>query len=304
MHSTKNESPISQNFPNDLKLWLISLRPKTLVAGISPVLIGACFAARLQPISYELLALCLLFSVAIQIGTNWANDYFDYVKGADTASRKGPPRAVQSGWITPRAMRNAAFGAFAFALLCAIPLLLRIGVLYLPLTLLCPVAGALYTGGKRPLGYLGLGDPLVLIFYGPVAVCCTALALLLYLPEHLFLLSLAPGFLACALLCVTSLRDIDEDRKCGKMTLVARFGYNFGKWQYAVYLALAGLIPLLLVFQGETSSLLRLWWLIPFALTAIVTVFKYPEQHARALKLTSALLALYTLGCCYVLLYL
>src|SRR5262249_5376121 len=150
------------------------------------------------------------------------------VKGADTASRKGPARAVQSGWITPHAMRNAACGAFLFALLCATPLLLRIGIAYLPLALLCPLAGALYTGGKRPLGYLGLGDPLVLIFYGPVAVCCTALALLQYVPDRLFILSLAPGFLSSALLCVTSMRDIAEDRKCGKMTLVARFGYNFG----------------------------------------------------------------------------
>lgn len=300
----KNESPISQSFPSALKLWILAARPKTLVAGISPVLIGASFAAHLQSISYELFALCLLFSIAIQIGTNWANDYFDFVKGADTSTRKGPPRAVQSGWISPLAMRNASFGAFGFALLCALPLLLRIGAAYTPLALLCPIAGILYTGGKRPLGYLGLGDLLVFVFYGPVAVCCTALALLLYIPDHLFLASLAPAFLSCALLAVANLRDAEEDRKCGKMTLIARFGTLFGKIQYLSYLFLGiGLVPLFLVLRGMPDFLLRLLWLSPLALFAVRTVFKHPEKHGLALATTSALLALYTLGWCYVLLY-
>lgn len=305
MHSTKNANPISQSSRNALKFWILAARPKTLVAGISPVLIGASFAARLEPISYSIFALCLLFSVLIQIGTNWANDYFDFVKGADRATRKGPARAVQSGWISPLAMRNAAFIAFGFSLLCALPLLLRIGITYLPLAILCPLAGIFYTGGKRPLGYLGLGDLLVFVFYGPIAVSCTALALLLYWPKHLLLASLAPGLLSCALLAINNLRDHEEDRKCGKMTLIARFGPLFGKLQTLAYLLLGiALTPLALVFSGMPLSLLRLCWLIPFALHVARLIFKDPMEHSRALPATSAILALYTFGWCYVLLYL
>ncbi len=304
MHSTKSASPTLQSSPSALKAWVLAARPKTLIAGISPVLIGASFAARIQPISYALFALCLLFSIAIQVGTNFANDAFDYMKGADTVSRKGPARAVQSGWISPLAMRNAAFGTFGFALLVALPLLFRIGMAYLPLAILCPIAGALYTGGKKPLGYLGLGDLLVFVFYGPVAVCCTAFALLLTVPENLFLSSLSPGLLSCALLAVANLRDWEEDRKCGKMTLIARFGPLFGKLQYLTYLFLGiVLVPLALVLSGMPFSLLRIWWTWPLVFLAVRLVFKDPLQHERALPITSAILLLYTLIWCYVLLY-
>lgn len=289
MHSTKSANPISQSSRNALKHWILAARPKTLVAGVSPVLIGASFAARTQPISYGDFALCLFFSVLIQIGTNWANDYFDFMKGADTATRKGPARAVQSGWIAPLAMRNGAFFAFGLAILCALPLLLRLGVAYLPLALLCPILGTLYTGGKRPLGYLGLGDLLVFVFYGPVATCCTALVLHPVFSTQLFLASLAPGLLSCALLTVNNLRDWEEDRKCGKMTLVARFGPVFGKAQYIAYLVLG-------------LGLFRFWWLAPIAAIATRMVFK--KEYHRALPATSALLALYTLGWCYAMLYL
>ena len=289
MHSTKSANPISQSSRNALKHWVLAARPKTLVASISPVLIGASFAARVQPISYGDFALCLFFSVLIQIGTNWANDYFDFIKGADTATRKGPARAVQSGWIAPLAMRNGAFFAFGLAILCALPLLFRLGMVYLPLALLCPILGTLYTGGKRPLGYLGLGDLLVFVFYGPVATCCTALVLRPVFSNELFLASLAPGFLSCALLAVNNLRDWEEDRKCGKMTLIARFGPVFGKAQYICYLVLG-------------LGLFQFWWLAPLA--AIATRMVWKRQYEKALPATSALLALYTLGWCYAMLYL
>ncbi len=296
MHSMKNANPISQSSRSALKHWVLAARPKTLVAGISPVLIGASFAARAQPISYGDFALCLLFSVLIQIGTNWANDYFDFMKGADTATRKGPARAVQSGWIAPLAMRNGAFSAFGLAILCALPLLLRLGFAYLPLALLCPLLGTLYTGGKRPLGYMGLGDLLVFVFYGPVATCATALVLHSGFSKELFLASLAPGLLSSALLAVNNLRDWEEDRKCGKMTLVARFGPVFGKAEYLACLILGiGFVPFSL-------SMLRLWWLAPLAVFAARLVFK--GEHQKALPATSALLALYTLSWCYAVLYL
>ncbi len=298
MHSTKNASPISPSSPSALKCWLLAARPKTLIAGLSPVLIGASFAARLETVSLAIFALCLLFSISLQIGTNFANDYFDFIKGADTSSRKGPARAVQSGWIRPITMRNAAVAAFSLSIVSAVPLLMRIGVAYIPLMLLCILAGIFYTGGKRPLGYLGLGDLLVFVFYGPVAVCCTALTLLLYLPLELLYLSLAPGFLSCAILCINNLRDADEDRKCGKMTLVARFGKTFGRVQYICYLLGAGIV--LLFSQG----------LLPALLFAILTrkpitiVLKKETDLNAALGMTAFLLTAYTLFLCYAFLWL
>ncbi len=293
MHSTRNANPISRNSPSALKVWTLAARPKTLIAGLSPVLIGASFAARTDSVSLTVFALCLLFSISLQIGTNFANDYFDYMKGADTASRKGPARAVQSGWIRPMTMRYAALALFGISILSSIPLLMRLGTSYIPLMLLCILAGIAYTGGKRPLGYLGLGDLLVFVFYGPVAVCCTALALLLYFPEKLLILSLAPGFLSCAILCINNLRDEIEDRKCGKMTLVARFGQTFGRTQYVCYLLGASVI--LFLAHGLLPSLL-------FAALAIKPTFivltKKQEELNPALGLTALLLTIYTLFSC------
>lgn len=291
----KNEALILPASPSGLKVWILAARPKTLIAGLSPVLIGGAFASRFSSISLLYLALALLFSMTLQIGTNWANDYFDYVKGADTSTRKGPTRAVQAGWIAPKKMRNAALIAFALAALFAIPLLFRIGLFYLPLMLLCIGCGILYTGGKRPLGYLGLGDLLVLFFYGPVATCCTVLALLLFVPPLAFLISFVPGCLSCAILAINNLRDEEEDRQAGKITLVARFGKRFGQWEYTCCLLIAGVVPFILVSQGMPVSLFTLWLLLPLFKEPLQIVFYCPAQLNRAFALTARLLIFYTL---------
>jgi len=194
-------------------------------------------------------------------------------------------------------MKTAALSAFGLSILFALPLLSRIGAVYAPLMLLCIGAGIFYTGGKKPLGYLGLGDLMVFLFYGPVAVCCTALALLLYLPAQLLLLSLIPGFLSCALLCINNLRDADEDRLCGKMTLVARFGRGFGKGLYLFYLLGATLILL----QWSVGACLALGAL---CIPPLAIVLKGGANLNRALGMTAGLLSLYTLYVCYALLYL
>ena len=292
MHSTKNENPTSLVSPNALKCWILAARPKTLIAGISPAVIGSAIAMQHGWCSPWIFLLCFTFSVSIQIGTNWANDYFDYVKGADTASRKGPARAVQSGWISPMVMRNAAVYAFLFAALSATPLLMRIGFSFIPLMLLCIVCGILYTGGKKPLGYLGLGEILVLIFYGPVATCCTAYAHLLFLPPETWVASLAPGLLSCAILCINNLRDAVEDRKAGKMTLVARFGERFGQWEYLFLLLGVAFVPL---FLSDNQPLyLLLFLLFPLAKKSVQIVFQRPEEIHFAFAQTVRLLILYT----------
>ena len=125
-----------QKSAKKIGIWISSTRPKTLIAGLSPVFIGTSIASFEQPISFFVFSCCLLFSLFLQIGTNWSNDYFDFIKGADTTDRKGPLSTIQSGLLPPRTVRNASYTAFSFAALIAIPMFTRIGWEYFPLMLL------------------------------------------------------------------------------------------------------------------------------------------------------------------------
>lgn len=282
-----------------LSLWIQSSRPKTWVAGICPVLIGASFTSRQTNVSLVLFSLCLLFSLFLQIGANWANDYYDFIKGADTASRKGPPRATQKGWIAPLAMRNGAFFAMGSATLLAIPLLAQLPSSYIFLMIAAILSAHFYTAGKWALGYLGLGDLLVMVFYGPVAVCCTAIVLGSSFSLPLFCSSLAPGFLSCAILTINNYRDVEEDRLCGKMTLVARFGSTFGRYLYLIYVFASADILFILVAMGYSCAILLPLFSFIFAIEPIRIVWTRPEELNRALALTARLLAIYTLLFCY-----
>jgi 1,4-dihydroxy-2-naphthoate octaprenyltransferase len=177
----------------DIKTWIRSLRLPTLIAGASPVMIGTAIASTKGLVSYRIFLFTLLFSVSLQISTNWLNDYFDFIKGADTHARKGPFSELLTGEISPPAMRNAGFAALVFAACISIPLIMRIGLIFTPLMLLCLLCAVFYTGGKFALGYLGLGDLLVLIFYGPVAVCGTVLVQIHSIPPDAWIASLIPG---------------------------------------------------------------------------------------------------------------
>ena len=295
MPLTKNANQTSLNSPSALKAWVLATRPKTLIAGVSPVLMGSAIAASYVPLSLSLLFLCLSFSLLLQIGANWANDYFDFRKGADTPQRKGPARAVQSGWISEKAMRNASAAAFFSTALISLPLLFRIGLSFFPLMILCIVSGILYTGGKKPLGYLGLGELLVFFFYGPIATCFTVLVQLLFIPSEAWIASLVPGFLSCAILAINNLRDLEEDRKANKLTLAARFGMRFARWEYFFFLIAAACIPPLLVLILKTPALLLTWLLLPLGREPIQIVFHRPQELNRALALTARILTLYTL---------
>jgi len=290
MHSTKSENPTSQNSPNVLKSWLLATRPQTWIASLSPVCIGASLAPHLH---WPLLLCTLLFALLLQIGANFANDYFDFVKGADTPERKGPARAVQQGWITPKAMRNATFLILSCALLISLPLILRAGLWSLLPTALAILSALLYTGGPCPLGYLGLGELLVLLFFGPVATCGTYYLQTGTWPLTVLLASLPPGLLSCSLLIANNLRDEATDRKANKRTLIVRFGTTFGKWEYTLTLLLASLLPLLFV---PTAALILF-----FAFPLIRKVFTYqdPKELISVLKKSSLLLFLYTLFFCY-----
>ncbi|MBF8262615.1 MAG: menA [Parachlamydiales bacterium] len=275
MHSLKNDLLISPRFRSAVRSWIQSARPKTLIAGISPVLIGTSIASMYQPISCWVLIFCLGFSISLQLAANWANDYFDVIKGVDTSARKGPIRPIHLQSLPPAAMLRAAIIALILAAGFSLPLLARAGLNYWPMTALCMLCAILYTGGPRPLGYLGLGDVLVFAFYGPIATAGSALAQLHTIPSDAWIASIIPGSLSCAILCVNNIRDIDEDRRAKKLTLPARFGKRFGQIEYAVCLLAALITPLFL-----PKSLLAVWLIVPFAIEPLAIVFN-KEAHLK-----------------------
>jgi len=227
-----------------MKIWIEGCRPKTLIASVSPVLIGSVIAYNLGQFHGLFFAASLLFALTVQIGTNFANDYIDFLKGADTSERKGPRRLVQSGLVSPETMRKVTFGVFGTSAIIGLYLMWvggwQIGVLALAAILL----GYLYTGGPYPLSYLGLGDIFVLIFFGPVAVAgVTYLQTGSVLPIAI-LAGFPPGLLSMAILSMNNIRDELQDKKVGKKTLPVRFGQTFGKWEFALCILFAAIIPL------------------------------------------------------------
>ncbi|MBI3508684.1 MAG: 1,4-dihydroxy-2-naphthoate octaprenyltransferase [Chlamydiia bacterium] len=287
----KNGNQILPASPSALKLYVSAMRPRTWPLSLAPVCIGTSMVRR--DVDLALFLCALLFSLFIQIGTNLANDYFDFVKGADNAHRIGPLRACASGLIEPRSIYRTALAFFASALFVAIPLMVRVGLWSLPIAASCVLFGIFYTGGKKPLGYLGLGEILALIFFGPVA-CCGAYYLQTGLIRFsVFLSALSPGLLSVAVLVANNLRDEKSDRLAGKWTLIARLGRTFGSWEYALCILLAGIIP---YFIARSSFQLLPMAILPasYPLIRKAFCFDHPKELIGLLKGTVLLLVAYT----------
>ncbi len=236
------------NSGKNSNVWLLAVRPKTLGAALAPILIGTAMAFAEGKGHAGAALVALLGALLIQIGTNFSNDYFDFIKGADTEERLGPMRATQAGLVTPQAMlRNFVF-VFGLAVLVGIYLVYRGGWPIVIIGILSIASGILYTGGPMPLGYLGLGDLFVLIFFGPVAVSGTYYVQSLEISAVVILAGFGPGLLATALLAVNNLRDEPTDKKVGKRTLAVRFGPGFARVEYLTTFALALITPFVLAF--------------------------------------------------------
>ncbi len=278
-----------------LSSWILAARPKTLLASLAPVAIGTALAYQDHVCHPPSAILALLGALTIQIGTNFCNDYFDYVQGADTEARKGPTRAVQAGLISPRAMSRAAVVMFALTIAISIALCLRAGWPFLVIGLLSILFGLLYTAGPYSLAYLGLGDPCVLVFFGPVAVAGTYYVQGLSLPADVIVAGLAPGLLAVGLLVVNNLRDIDEDRLASNRTLAVRFGATFSRIQYTLCVSVAGAVPLLLWAGGRPLGLLIACLVVLPGVFVTVKVWRDSGIRLRpCLGMTAGLLIVYT----------
>lgn len=253
-----------------LQAWILATRPPTLTAALVPVAVGTAVAfadgaARAWPALAALVAALL-----IQIGTNFANDLFDFEKGADTEERIGPTRAVQSGLISPQAMRRATFLTFAAAMLVGLYLIYVAGWPILVVGILSIVCGLAYTGGPWPLGYHGLGDLFVFLFFGVVAVVGTYFVQALQVSQYALLASIPVGFLVTAIIVVNNFRDSDTDRVAGKRTLAVRLGRKNTRIYYALLMTLPYVI-LFWIWRRESTSfaIFAPWLSLPWALALV-----------------------------------
>jgi len=290
------------------RAWLMAARPQTLPAAAAPVAVGTGLAVG-TGVGHPFAALAAFVGAAlIQIGTNFANDYYDAVKGADTEDREGFTRVTQSGLIAPETVKRATYLTFAAAVLVGTTLVYVGGLPILIVGLLSVAAGLAYTGGPYPLGYHGLGDVAVFLFFGVVAVTGTyyvqAAAVLAdpfpltvspgALPPIAVVASLPVAALSTNILVVNNVRDMETDAEAGKRTLAVRIGYRWSRVQYVALLALAYLVPVALWIAGPASAAVTLPLLtLPLAVAVARTVCTRTSGEALnpALERTGKLLA-------------
>jgi len=278
-------------------IWLAATRPRTLPAAVAPVLVGTAAAWREGKYDGAAAGLCLLFAVLVQIGTNFANDYYDFIKGADTATRVGPKRAVASGLIPPATMKGALWVVFAAAFLSGLGLIAWGGPWLLAVGVASILCGFAYTGGPFPLGYHGLGDVFVFVFFGLVAVCTTCFVQAGKVTLAAWLAAVPIGLLTANILVVNNYRDVDTDTVAGKRTLVVRFGRGFARAQYGLSLVIALLVPLIcFAYDRHVWSLLPLG-VVPMAWSHFqrLSEKKSPSELIALLGDTGKLLSLYAL---------
>ncbi|PKO13094.1 MAG: 1,4-dihydroxy-2-naphthoate polyprenyltransferase [Chloroflexi bacterium HGW-Chloroflexi-10] len=266
--------------------WILAARPKTLPAAAAPVIVGSAAAFAEQMFKPGPALAALAGALLLQIGANYANDVFDYQKGADSGERLGPLRLTQAGILSPREVKTGMWVSFTLAAACGVYMALVSGWVIILIGLLAILAAIAYTGGPFPYGYKGLGEIFVFLFFGLAAVCGTYYAQAGSISQLALLSSLPMGFLIVAILVVNNLRDVESDRASGKHTLAVRYGANWAKQEYVVMLILAYLVVFLMGISDLASPWVVLCWLsLPFIFSLTSAVL---NQSGRILNKTLA----------------
>ena len=262
-----------------LYYWLLAIRPKTLPVTFCPIAIGICLALKDDYTNIFISVTILLSALFIQIGTNLANDYFDFLKGADTSKRIGPLRMTQAGLLSQKEMLIGFSASFILAFVLGLQLMIIGGLPIVIIGVFSLLFGFLYTGSPYSLAYLGIADIIAFLFFGPIASAGTYYLLVESFSVNAILLGLSPGFFSMALLAVNNTRDIDEDRDANKKTLAVRFGVNVTRLEYVVSVFLGSLIPLIIFFK--TQMLLSFLFTIPLLFSLIPSKYIFIENRER-----------------------
>lgn len=259
--------------PGGVGQWIAGARPRTLPAAVVPVLVGtACAAGRVDIVAWRFLA-AMVVALALQVGTNYANDYSDGVRGTDSGGRRvGPVRLVGSGLAAPGAVKRAALAAFGVAGLAGLALAAAVGWELVAVGAVAMAAGWFYTGGPRPYGYLGLGELFVFVFFGVVATTGSAYVQEEQLSGLALAASVPVGLLATALLVVNNLRDIPGDRASGKRTLAVRLGDTRTRWLYVGLVAAAVVAVPLVAGIGDRPVATGAFFAVPLSLRPLASV--------------------------------
>jgi 1,4-dihydroxy-2-naphthoate octaprenyltransferase len=262
--------------------WLLAIRPRTLPAAAAGVLMGSALAWRDGFFRLDAVLVCLLVALLLQIGSNLANDVFDFQRGTDTPERLGPVRVTQAGLLTPSQVQAGMAVAFALAALLGLYLAWLGGWPILLLGIAAILSAIAYTGGPFPLGYYGLGDLFVFIFFGLASVAGTYYVQAGFVSAAAWWMSIPPGLMITAILVVNNLRDLENDRKAGKHTLAVFLGQEGTKAQYVVCMLAAYLLLPLAASLGVIPWLALLAWAsLPLAIRATRVVL---TQQGRALN--------------------
>ena len=279
-----------------IQAWTLAARPKTLTAAVAPVLVGVGLAIHDGVFVALPAAAALVGAVLIQIGTNFANDYYDFVRGGDTEERIGPTRVTQAGIIAPKEVRRGMFIVLSAAMLVGAYLVAVAGWPIVLIGLASVICAVAYTGGPFPLAYHGLGDVFVFLFFGLIAVGGTYYVQALTWPPDALLAGAGLGALSTAILAMNNLRDIWTDERAGKRTLAVRIGVAGTRAELVWLIVCATLVPVIgwLAFDWPAASLSSLLAIL-LAISPLRTAFRYdhPSELIPALGQTARVVVVY-----------
>lgn len=275
--------------------WILASRPKTLPAAVMPVFVGTSIAIYDNVFVPTAAIIALVCSLLIQIGTNFINDLFDYLKGTDKKDRVGPTRVLAAGLVSVKEMKLWINIVFGTAFILGLYLVYLGGLFVLLIGILSLLAGYAYTAGPYPLAYNGLGDIFVFVFFGFVGTIGTYYVQANEITMLVFWSSIPVGALVTNILVVNNYRDIEEDRIAGKKTLAVKFGSKFARLQYVLFMILSYTILIVVYFTYKQSLFVFLPLItLPLSIKLIRMIYRLTGKELnKTLELTAKLSAIY-----------
>ena len=274
---------MAQEKPNLFQIWWLAIRPRTLPAAASGVVMGSALAWYDGLFQWLPAFVALCVALLLQIGSNVANDVFDFERGADTSERQGPLRVTQAGLLSPSQVKRGMWIIFALAAICGLYLAYLRGWVIIAIGLAAIISAIAYTGGPFPLGYYGLGDLFVFIFFGVAAVTGTYYVQVGSVSTAAWWMSVPVGLIITAILVVNNLRDLENDRKAGKHTLAVRLGVRGTRIEYVACMAIAYLLlPALVLFNIVPAFSLLTWLSLSLAWKTLRLVLTHEGRPLNA----------------------